>query len=220
MPEEVNVKLHELAPPAAVLGASRSPPVLPTEDGVHDELLQQLFAQEGAAEADIWQTVEACIAPLATLRLTVQAWAQDDLHSTWRSEVAENVLLLLDPAVTAETQQRPPQEPTQDLEAVPLWPSLQPIPLTRTGQVLTLDLAPPPARLIDPHAPASMTLREAVAYATWLEAACHVCAQAATAAVIQPVRIRCTGLETHLGPARGWMESCGFSFDSQGLRSN
>ena len=153
LPEVVNAKPHELAPPAAVLGASRGPPVLPTDDGVHDELLQQLFAQEGAAEADIWQTVEACIAPLATLRLTVQAWAQDDLHSTWRSEVAENVLLLLDPAVTAETQQRPPQEPTRDLEAVPLWPSLQPIPLTRTGQVLTLDLAPPPARLIGPTCP-------------------------------------------------------------------
>ena len=111
-----NAKQHVLAPPAHVSGTILDPPVLSLEDGINEELLAALSKMEGSDEADVWETIEACIAPLATLRLTVQAWAGDGPLSDWKREVAENMMLLLDPAVIADSRQLPPKEPTRALE--------------------------------------------------------------------------------------------------------
>ena len=115
-PGVANAKQHVLAPPAHVSGTILDPPVLSLEDGINEELLAALSKMEGSDEADVWETIEACIAPLATLRLTVQAWAGDGPLSDWKREVAENMMLLLDPAVIADSRQLPPKEPTRALE--------------------------------------------------------------------------------------------------------
>ena len=74
-------------------------------------------------------------------------------------------------------------------------------------------------KTLSPHQPTSLTVREAVAYSTWLEAACAKCAAVAADAARQPVRIHCPGFQPALGPAAEWLVACGFSFDDSGLSS-
>ena len=213
-----NVKPHVLAPPEQVAGRSAAPPMLAQDDDVDTVLYAALLSLEGASEAEVWDAIESHIAPLATLRLTVEEWGRVEPVTTWKSEVAENVLLLLDPSISADSQQPAKRTFCGDFESVPAWPGFQRIPMAQTGDALLFHLDSPPSPCIDPHQVTSMTVRAAAAYATWIEAACAICAKAVAAAVAQPVRIRCRGLSA-LGLAKGWMESCGFTFDEHGLMS-
>ena len=62
-----------------------------------------------------------------------------------------------------------------------------------------------------------MRLRDAVAYATWLEAACTACAQLIERSKCYPSCISCPGVEIALGPAADWMRAAGFEVWADGI---
>ena len=105
-------------------------------------------------------------------RATVLKWRNAEPATSWRHEVASNMLLLLDPEVIAESRQ-PNRETTPDEQAAaPAWDTVFPIPMLASGPPVVYELAQPPAQTMSPHQPTSLTIRAAAAYSTWLEAAC------------------------------------------------
>ena len=177
---------HPLAPPTLVAG--HPAPLLDFSGGINDRLLADLSELHEVPEADVWELMEACIEPEATLRTTVQTWRATPPCSAWKSETAENMLLLLDPSVSAESQQRPSAAPQAVSESMPSWEHLSCIPMMHTGQVHTITLAAPP---LDPRQPTSIPVSAAGAYATWIEAASEACARCATTVAAQPAVPTC-----------------------------
>ncbi|CAE6914618.1 unnamed protein product [Symbiodinium sp. CCMP2592] len=218
-PSTLKVSPHPLAPPTPGIGSFACVPDLAATDGINEALLDSLEKLEGVTEATVWETIEGCIAPLATLRATVQAWQGSLPDSAWVQETAENMLLLLDPTVTAESLQPLPRSCQPAIDEAPVWTSLTSLPLAQSGETLDFQLAAPPAKKMHHSEPTSLTVKEAAAYAAWLEAACHKLAVCATTAMVQPVRLQCQGLGPSLGPAQGWLEACGFRFCEQGTAS-
>ena len=213
------VPQHPLAPPTIVDGCQAVPPLFDFSGGINDGLLASLTELQEASESEVWAILEACIEPLETLRRTVETWRVSPPLTEWKSETAENMLLLLDPSISADTQQPSSAASQVVTDTMPQWEGLSGIPMTHTGVALDFTLPVPPPQVLDHQYPTSLSVRNASAYATWIEAACDTCVRCALAAATQPVRLNCPGLATSLGPAKEWLESCGFSFDSLGMTS-
>ena len=62
-----------------------------------------------------------------------------------------------------------------------------------------------------------MRLRDAVAYSSWLEAACTACAQLIENSRCHPGCLLCPGVEAALGPAADWMRAAGFEVWADGV---
>ena len=212
-------KPHPLAPPIVASGYQAPPPAIDFSGRINESLLAELSRLDGVEEADVWALIEACIEPLATLRSTVEAWQAAAPSSAWKSEVAENMLLLLDPSITADTQQPSAGKHRAALASCPEWTSLASLPMSQTGSRYAVDLPAPPPKSIDPSKPTSVTVRDGAAYVIWLKAACELIAKCVDRVAQQPVRLRCPGFSSSLGPAKGWLEDCGFLIDEQGLAS-
>ena len=146
-------------------------------------------------------------------------WRDAHRHSTWHCTVSENILLLLDPAVLADSR----QEERRQTACVPLsppnWPLPGRLPLAQTGIRRVWHIVRPPPVCLPPHGPCSLTVRLAAAYATWLEDATAVLAQCVSVAPAQPVSVACDGFGSALGPARTWLTACGFTFHEHGMFS-
>ena len=210
---------HPLAPPGFCVGVEREAPAFNFTGRVNEALLADLQNLEGAPEEAVWEAIESCIEPLCTLRETVLRWRSVEPATSWKHEVASNMLLLLDPEVIAESRQPSRETVPDDQAATPAWDNVFPIPMTASGPPVVYELAPPPAQPMSPYQPTNLTVHAAAAYSTWLEAACAKCAVAATDAASQPVHILCSGLQAALGPAAEWLVTCGFVFDDRGLHS-
>ena len=74
----------------------------------------------------MWDAIESHIAPLATLRRTVE-WGRLEPVTTWKSEVAANMLLLLDPSISADSQQPPKRTFCVDFESAPVGLAALPV---------------------------------------------------------------------------------------------
>ncbi|CAE7388909.1 unnamed protein product [Symbiodinium microadriaticum] len=66
-------------------------------------------------ESEVWDCVVSFIEPLCVLRATVTDWKEAHPHSLWHQETGENVLLLMDPEVSADIfpDERKSKRPTQ-----------------------------------------------------------------------------------------------------------
>ena len=216
--DAASAPVHDLAAPCEWDGEVVPAPGFDFSGGVNGALLQELTALEGGDETAVWEAIVGCIEPLCTLRSTVEAWSSAEPCTEWRREVAQNMLLLLDPDLIADTRQ-PQRVRSPDCFTCPDWVPLQGIALALSGAVYVLDLEAPPPHVVSPREPTSLTVRDAQAYSAWLEQACAKCAVCTTLAADQPVRLHCPRLQAALGPAAEWLTACGFSFDDRGLFS-
>ena len=210
---------HVMAPPTEVPGRALPPPAFDFTPTISTTLLLDLRALYECSEDEVWEVLESHIEPLQTLRATVLRWRDEGVSSAWRCETADNMLLLLDPDVVAESRQPATDKAGQQPELHSAWAPLGRIPMTHSGQCVRKHLMQPPHHVMPHHKPQSLTVRQATAYATWIEAACDMCASCAVLAAQRPVAIQCPGLQTALGPAAQWLIDCGFSFQDQGLSS-
>ena len=170
-------------------------------------------------EDEVWELLEAHIEPLQVLRDTVARWRDEGPSSPWRTETADNMLLLLDPDVVAESRQ-PATDKSGHLPAhIVAWDDLCRIPMAHSGQREVIQLVQPPPFALHYGRPHSLTVRQATAYAVWLEAACDACARCASIAAKRPAAIQCSGLQAALGPASQWLIDCGFEVQTHGLSS-
>ncbi|CAE7475487.1 unnamed protein product [Symbiodinium necroappetens] len=102
--------------PGSLLGGA---PLADQHEGISARLLAALEAFEGEDEDIVWACVEDHIEPLSVLRATVTAWKNKHAASPWHGETAKNVLLLLDPSVTADNFPRA-KSPRQPCGTIPL----------------------------------------------------------------------------------------------------
>ena len=213
-----SLKLHPLAPPTATPGTFQEahPHFCNT---MSTSLLTALSDLGECDETEVWEVIEGHIEPLDVLRNTVSHWKDSLPPHSEKAEIAENMLLLLDPAVSAESHQPTTRKAPLMESYMPTWQPLAALPLAISGTAKVWTLEPPPKIVIHPDRPTSTTVKAAAAYATWLASACDVCATCVRHAASQPVRMLCPGFATSAGPAASWLSQCGFRVDAGGFTS-
>ncbi|OLP88390.1 Lysosomal aspartic protease [Symbiodinium microadriaticum] len=160
---------HPQAPPGQAEGTFDSLRVTDTRVDVSPELLEQLQAISHTEETSLWEVVSAHIAPIAVLRNTVREW-RNSLPPHSDSDTADNLLLLLDPDLLGEIPVLAPPKLPCPADAAPEWRDIAPIRYAVTGRQQATRLQPPPKVLLSPTGYTSIRLRQAMDYATWLEA--------------------------------------------------
>ncbi|CAE7211915.1 unnamed protein product, partial [Symbiodinium sp. CCMP2456] len=166
---ELQLQGHPLAPPTVTRGAWRQVSHGMEETDFSPTLLASLEELDGCTEEEVWEVVEGVIEPLAVLRATVLCWRNAHPASEWHAMVAENVLLLLDPAVLADSKQATKPRPPKRWDVPPEWTLPGAAPLASTGERVTRTVAAPPPAVLPPYGPQSMPIRLASAYALWLQ---------------------------------------------------
>ncbi|CAE7737850.1 unnamed protein product, partial [Symbiodinium sp. CCMP2456] len=141
-------------------------------------LLASLEELDGCTEEEVWEVVEGVIEPLAVLRATVLCWRNAHQASEWHAMVAENVLLLLDPAVLADSKQATKPRPPKRWDVPPEWTLPGAASLASHGERVTRTVTAPPPAVLPPYGPRSMPIRLAFAYALWLEDVTRILAEA------------------------------------------
>ena len=207
---------HPQAPPGQAQGTFDPLRVTDTRVDVSHELLEQLQAISHTEETSLWEVVSAHIAPIAVLRNTVREW-RNSLPPHADSDTADNLLLLLDPDLLGEIPVLAPPKLPCPADAAPEWRDITPIRYAVTGRQQATRLQPPPKVLLSPTGYTSIRLRQAMDYATWLEAACAKIAQCLAGGDEAPSRILCEDLERSLGPAALWLKALGAVFTDDGL---
>eukprot|EP00439_Symbiodinium_sp_Y106_P072871 s497_g13.t1 len=127
-------------------------------------LRRHLVAQIGCVET--WGSfVPARSAPTQmhpqALRATVEEWKASNPSCATTADTADNVLLLLDVDLLADSQQPLPADRAPFSEEAPAWPVPGGVPLACGLPRRTLSLAAPPAGVLSPWIPTSMRLRDA-----------------------------------------------------------
>ena len=182
-------------------------------------LLAELRAAAPADESSVWDLVSGYVEPLSILRATVTAWRDEQPTCPARTQTADNIRLLLDVDLLAASCQHVSVPRNPLLEPEPLWCKPGRAALVCGQACLTFPLATPPSTVLDPFTPRSMRVRDAVAYSSWLEAACTACANLMETAQSRPGGIFCPGIEAGLGPAADWMRAAGFRVWAHGVAS-
>ena len=211
---------HPLAPPCLSHGTFGPVPAdqaLSGDSSVCLPLLRDLDALSEADEADVWACVSEVIEPLEVLRATVAQWRNANIDSVWHCEIGENVLLLLDPEVTADRFPDDRKGPKATQEEVPSWPLPRGIGFICDGKACVFDLVCPPPVTFDVESPTSIPLRLGEGVAVWVESACHTLSKCIAHAATGPVSLSCPGIWNCLPVARLWFASMGFCCSDDGL---
>ncbi|CAE7256044.1 Pol [Symbiodinium sp. CCMP2592] len=173
-------------------------------------LLAELSAVEEPSSGLVWDIVAGYVEPLTVLRATVQEWSAAPEATPDRVSVCQDILLLLDVDLLADSRQ-PLTAPGRTIsESVPDWPLPGAGPLVCGLPRQAFLLATPPSMHLSPWTPRSMRLRDATGYAVWLEDACRVLASLVEASQVRPGNLHCPGIGDALGPAADWMRAVGF----------
>ena len=123
-PAEENVASetgHVLAPPFFAVGYRAEAPNKGIRMDISASLLEELQALDPGDEEAAWAAVETTIEPIAILRDTVLEWRASKLCCPAVASTAENLLLLLDVDLLADSLQ--PVGPSRAFpqETVPTW---------------------------------------------------------------------------------------------------
>ncbi|CAE7218389.1 Cpn2 [Symbiodinium sp. CCMP2592] len=217
--QAVQAVVHPLAPPMP-LDSQLPPSVVPEQLlDISVPLLEALEVLEGCDETEVFEVVESYVEPLPMLRKTVRTWGDNHLGSAWHEMVVESLLLVLDPDVLAESRQQSVRPPAISSLPPDKWPSPSPLPMTLSGEPEVKSLMPPPSQVLSIQEPTSMTVRQAVSYVMWLDAATALCAECVETVRTGPVSLLCPGLKQALGPGAVWLEAAGFAFNPIGMHS-
>ncbi|CAE7729788.1 unnamed protein product, partial [Symbiodinium necroappetens] len=157
------------------------------------------------------------IEPVQTLRDTVKAWRDSEPEDLLVTEAANDLLLLLDPELLADSVQPAPQQRQFPADTEPFWTDMPNIGMPAAGDMIHFQLESPPPRALSPFGATSMRLREAKAFADWAEQACAMIVQCLVNAQGRPFQVRCPGIAAGLGPAAQWLRAVGIAIDDQGL---
>ena len=210
---------HPLAPPLQLPGHFAAPPPTDTDDNLCQALLEALRALQGCDESEVWSCVSDHIEPVAVLRRTVCAWADEYAWSIWHQDVRENILILLDPQISADSFPRAEIAPKRRVDSLPDWRTPPPLCFAFDGKPLLRTLLRPPSAAMSLTEPTCVTLRSARDLCVWAEDACRVLAECIAAASSCYVELDCPDLWKSLPHARTWCLALGFDCSDSGLRS-
>ncbi|OLP98061.1 hypothetical protein AK812_SmicGene19515 [Symbiodinium microadriaticum] len=223
-------QVHPQAPPSQAEGSFHPKTDPRPDEGICHPLLKALLELESASVEDGWHLFDEHVAPLATLRHTVTAWANHETAQAWAPGISEDLLLLLDPVVVCDNVQAAPPQRACPADVVPQWPSLSRIARVTSGPTRAFVIpAPPPCRWL-PDTTDCLSVRQATAFATWIEGACRVIAEAAQVSQSQSFCITCCDIRrlgrpklkrvpatAHGKPTISWRSHCTWS--SRGKQS-
>ncbi|CAE7947912.1 unnamed protein product, partial [Symbiodinium sp. KB8] len=162
-----HLQTHPQAPPMPVLEAQPGAPYLDYVPGISQPLLADLRAAPIFDEELLWEVVTAVIEPVQVLRDTVQLWKDTSLNNSEVQDAADNILLLLDPDLLADSVQPLPKPKEFPSDTVPFWPDLEPFTVPAAGEIFLADLVSPPPNVLSPFGYTSLSLKAARAYADW-----------------------------------------------------
>ena len=204
------------APPERLPGCSRREGTIAYDPEVSSPLLAELTALDCLEEDAVWDIIASHIEPIAVLRSTVLRWGQTSPQPD-ANDTAHNMLLLLDPDLLGDTVVPTKHRPVHEDQTGKVWAPLPSTRLLVVGGGPPCQLVEPPSQLLPPSGPCSIPLRQATAYATWLESACAVIAGCLGNSDTAPASILCPGIECKLGPAASWLLAVGAVFHPEGL---
>ncbi|CAE7333752.1 unnamed protein product [Symbiodinium sp. KB8] len=149
---------HALAPPFFAAGHRTEGPSTGIRLDISASLLEVLQALDPRDEEAAWAAVEATIEPVAILRDTVSEWRASNQGCPIVESTAENLLLLLDVDLLADSLQ--PVGPSRAFpeETAPTWALPGRAAFVLSGEVSVFDLQAPPPHLLDPLVPTSLSL--------------------------------------------------------------
>ena len=153
------------------------------------------------------------------LRSTVLAWKHAHPSHLVMQSTADNMLLLLDPTVVAETFPKAKPAGVSAHGYMPIWGPPARMCFAVSGPVKVRHVVPPPPASFQMEAPTSMTLRMGKAIASWTEDVCRILAACVTDAPNHLVELRCQGMWNCIPVCRVWCEDLGFKCTDAGLCS-
>ena len=212
-----HLQTHPQAPPMPVLEAQPGAPYLDYVPGISQPLLADLRAAPIFDEELLWEVVTAVIEPVQVLRDTVQLWKDTSLNNSEVQDAADNILLLLDPDLLADSVQPLPKPKEFPSDTVPFWPDLEPFTVPAAGEIFLADLVSPPPNVLSPFGYTSLSLKAARAYADWTEQACHAVLRTLTDACGHPFHLQCHNMHLGLPVAAPWFQAAGLVFGPKGL---
>ena len=215
--------LHPAAPPLRLPGrlAPLDLRVDSEEPGCHPGLLAALLGLDVDDESAAWEVVADFIAPLEHLRCTVRAWCSHARAQPFASEVAANLLLLLDPDLCCDSfpQSRPKPAVVDFLAPFSSLRGLV-LPVAQTGALTFWDIDPPPLPCFVFPFDGSAPLAAASRHVAWLEATTDVVLQAVQVSLQHPVCIRAPPAALRcLEPLTSWLCDGGFHLTADGIAS-
>ena len=216
--------IHPSAPPLRLTG--RLAPVdlqADTEEpNCHHGLVAALLELDADDESAAWEVVADFVAPLEHLRCSVRAWRAHARAQPFASEVATNLLLLLDPDLCCDSfpQSRPKPAVVDFLAPFPPLRGLV-LPAAQAGTLAFSDIDPPPLPSFVFPFDGSAPLAAASRHVAWLEATTDVVLQAVQMSFSHPVRIRAPPAALRcLEPLTSWLRDGGFVSTADGIASS
>ena len=114
------------------------------DDRVCAALREALEHLHDVEEDVVWACITEHIEPLAVLRATVCSWRADHDDSMWHREASENMLLLLDPDVSADTFPNEAKTSKLPQDLTPVWAEPKGIGFVVSGCLQEFTLPSPP----------------------------------------------------------------------------
>ena len=215
--------LHPSAPPFQLPGSHDAiavEDVLPSGN-CHPALLEALLGLDDSADTTAWEVIQDFIAPIDHLRCTVVAWKNHPQAQSFAAEVAENMILLLDPEVCCEVFHRPKQPSLKVDFLAPLTsPDGLALTLASLGTVASFSVEEPPLPSFVYPFDCSVPLAPALRQIEWLEASVEVVVAAVQTAASTPVRISASEAALRgLEPFTSWLCRGGLTKTADGLAS-
>ena len=140
--------MHSQAYPEVVTGLWEATGSQAIRTDVSAGLLDALLSADSAEESLIWSIVAEYVEPLAVLRATVEEWRASNPLCATTAETADNVLLLLDVDLLADSKQPLPTGHSPFHEEAPAWPLPAGVPMACGLPRCALPLAAPPGRVL------------------------------------------------------------------------
>ena len=215
--------LHPTAPPLQLPGSRETsrPAEGTPPDGCHPALLAALLDLDESDDTQAWAIIQDFIAPLEHLRCTVKAWRSHPAAQSYAGNVADNMLLLLDPEVCCDTFHRPTARHMHLDFFTPLPPlSGLSLPLASSGTPASFTIEAPPLPCFVYPFDCSVPLAAAGKHVAWLEASVEVLSVAIQTSSTSPIRIAASvPALSCLEPVTSWLKAGGLVSSAGGLAS-
>ena len=179
-----------------------------------EALLGQLLGLATPTVSDALEAVSHCVQPISTLRATVADWRDRLFEGTAARDVADRVLLLMQPGILSDSAPAHGGEVGLDDGDFPASAPLSPFSLADSGDHIVLQIPKPPCS--EPVWPWTCygTLRAARAHGAWACEALAVCSQAVQASAHARVALLAEpAAHSALQQALVWLVQGGFWFD-------
>ena len=213
--------LHERQPPLHIEGVLERMHEGYDPASYSKGLLEALCRLRSPSAQQVWDLVVDFVEPLQVLRQTLDMWRRSEFFCDEWCEIAEDVLLMLDPEVCCDVFSKTPKQsgPTLCCPDLP-GPFGTILPFVLTGAMAAFALQTAPCPSFSYPWIGGATLAAAKRQAAFVEASCDVISTLVQQSQTTRVELRVSrNTLASLEPIPTWLLSVGFELVDEGLRS-